>query len=79
MKDWLTPYEVGQLVGFSANFIRLEIRAKEIDAQQIWSRGGKIGRYRISRAEAEAYRQRLERRGPQQRISISKSSNHTHS
>jgi hypothetical protein len=64
---WLSPSEVGQLVGgFSAQFIRSEIRAGELTAAYIWSRGGRRARYRIARAEADAYRERLLARKPLQ-------------
>ena len=58
--DWYTPQQVGLLVGgFTASFIREEIRAGELRAELIMSRAGKLGRYRISRLEALAYRDRL--------------------
>jgi hypothetical protein len=65
MKDWLTPQDVGKLIGFSAQFVRMEIKAGELHAEQIWSRGGKIGRYRIARSEAESYARRIKQRGPE--------------
>lgn len=62
MKDWLTPHDVGELIGFSAQFIRTEIKAGELNAEQIFSRGGKMGYWRIHRAEAAAYIERIKRR-----------------
>lgn len=58
--DWFTPKQVGRLIGgFTAQFIRDEIRAGEIDAEAIRSRSGKMVYYRIRKAAVEAYRQRL--------------------
>ena len=57
---WLTPQEVGNMVGgFSAQFIRNEIRAGELEAAQIRSRKGKMAYYRIKLVDAEAYQERL--------------------
>jgi hypothetical protein len=57
---WLTPQEVGNLAGgFSAQFIRLEIKAKELPAVLVMSRRGKLGRYRIKAEDARAYVTRL--------------------
>jgi hypothetical protein len=56
MQDWLTPQEVGNMAGgFSAKFIRDEIRAKELPATLCMSRRGKLGRYRIKLEDAQAY------------------------
>lgn len=60
--DWMTPQEVGQLLGFSAQFIRNEIKAGELKAELIWSLAGKLGRYRIRRDDADAYGVRLRQR-----------------
>lgn len=55
-RDWLTPQEVGNLVGgFSAQFIRAEIRAGELPALHVKSRSGKMAYYRIRLADAVAY------------------------
>jgi hypothetical protein len=62
MKDWLTPQDVGNLIGFSAGFIRDEIKAGELHAEQVWSRGGKMGYWRISRDEADSYISKLRQR-----------------
>jgi hypothetical protein len=57
---WLTPQEVGNLAGgFSAQFIRLEIKAKELPAVLVMSRRGKLGRSRIKAEDARAYVTRL--------------------
>jgi hypothetical protein len=59
--EWYTPQEVGQLCGgVSAEFIRREIRAGQLKAVYCVSRGGKIGRFRIAREDAVAYRARLQ-------------------
>lgn len=58
-RAWLTPQEVGNLTGFSANFIRKEIQAKALPASYVPSRAGKCGRYKIHRDDAKAYAVRL--------------------
>jgi len=58
-REWLTPQDVGVLIGFSANFIRGEIKARELPAQWIPSRSGKLGRWRIHREDAVAYAVKL--------------------
>jgi hypothetical protein len=64
--DWFTPQEVGNMVGgFSAQFIRDEIRAGELEATSVRSRAGKMVYYRIRRADAEAYMHRLSNRSTQ--------------
>jgi len=58
--DWLTPQEVGNLVGgFSAQFIRNEIRAGELQARYVRSRSGKMGYYRVRLADARVYEAHL--------------------
>jgi hypothetical protein len=53
---WLTPQEVGNLAGgFSAQFIRLEIKAGIIPAVLVVSKRGRLGRYRIKAEDARAY------------------------
>lgn len=53
---WLTPQEVGNLAGgFSATFIRLEIKAGALPATLVTSRRGKLGRWRIKAVDAKAY------------------------
>ena len=75
VREWLTPQEVGNMVGgYSAQFIRSEIKGGELQAQQIWSRAGKQGRWQIARAEAERYRDRLSARGPLQPTQTSEAS-----
>ena len=60
MKLWLSPHDVGDLVGgFSAQFIRNEIRAGALPARYIRSRGGKMGYYRILLADARTYEAQL--------------------
>jgi hypothetical protein len=56
---WLTPQEVGVMVGFSAQFIRMEIKANALPAQLIVSQRGRLGRYRIHQDDAIAYAIRL--------------------
>lgn len=59
---WLTPQEVGNMAGgFSAQFIRLEIRAGALQATLVRSQRGKLGRYRIRLADAQAYVNQLHR------------------
>jgi hypothetical protein len=59
-QDWYTPQEVGNMAGgFTAQFIREEIKAGELQADYCLSKRGKLGRYRISRANALAYTLRL--------------------
>ena len=56
MKAWLSPQEVADLVGgFSAQFIRSEIKAGLLPARYVRSRGRKRGTYRIRRADALTY------------------------
>jgi hypothetical protein len=55
VRVWLTPQEVGTMTGFSAGFIRSEIKAQALPASFIASRSGKAGRYRIHRDDAVAY------------------------
>ena len=57
---WLTPQEVGKMAGgFTAQFIRMEIKAGEIPATLVISRRGKLGRYRIRIEDAKVYIARL--------------------
>lgn len=55
VRIWLTPQEVGNLTGFSASFIRTEIKAKALPAQFVLSRSRKAGRWRVHRDDAVAY------------------------
>jgi hypothetical protein len=50
-----TPHEVGELTGFSASFIRAEIRAQALPAVRVPSRSGKMSRWKIHREDAIAY------------------------
>lgn len=60
MIRWLTPQDVGNMAGgFTAQFIRMEIKAGEIPAKLVISRRGKLGRYRIRLEDAKAYITRL--------------------
>lgn len=61
MKDWLSPLDVAILTGFSAAFIRAELRAGEIPAVQVTSptRPRKFARWRIARHDAVAYAKRM--------------------
>jgi hypothetical protein len=62
---WLTPQEVGQMAGgFTAAFIRLEIKAGALKADYLLSKRGRLGRYRIRLDDARAYTMRLSQ--PQQ-------------
>lgn len=54
----LSPAQVGRLVGFSASFVRLEIRAGAIRAVRA-GRGPQRKRWRITLGEARRYRQQL--------------------
>lgn len=57
---WLTPQEVGNMVGgFTATFIRGEIKAGVLKATLVMSRAGKLGRWRIRLDDARAYAARL--------------------
>jgi hypothetical protein len=55
VRMWLTPQEVGLMTGFSATFIRTEIKLKALPAQWVISRSQKTGRWRIHRDDAVAY------------------------
>lgn len=59
MKDWLTPKELAALAGFSDSFIYEEIRAGAVTAQLVRSTRRVRGRWRIARADAATYLQRL--------------------
>lgn len=59
IRVWLTPQEVGNMTGFSAQFIRGEIKAGALHAQLVLSQRGRLGRYRIHRDDAIAYAVRL--------------------
>ena len=59
LRAWLTPQEVGLMTGFSASFIRGEIKAQQLPAQLVLSRPGKLGRWRIHRDDAIAYAVKL--------------------
>jgi len=66
-REWLTPQEVGNLAGgFTAQFIRTEIRAGELSAEWCKSQRGKLGRWRIRRTVADAYVKRFQQQQPQQ-------------
>jgi hypothetical protein len=60
IEHWLTPQEVGNMAGFSAQFIRDEIRGGELKATLCMSRRGKLGRWRIRLDDARAYVVRLQ-------------------
>ena len=56
MKEWLTPQQVGDLVGgLLGQFVRNEIRAGLLPAVYVRPRGRSRGTYRIRRADALAY------------------------
>lgn len=61
LKDWLSPVEVAQLTGFSAGFIRTELRAGELTGVQVTSetRPRKFPRWRIAKADAITYAIRM--------------------
>jgi hypothetical protein len=60
MVRWLTPQEVGNMAGgFTAQFIRMEIKAGLIPARLVISKRGRLGRYRIKVTDAQAYVARL--------------------
>jgi hypothetical protein len=59
---WLTPQEVGNMAGgFTAQFIRQEIKGGELPATLCMSQRGKLGRWRIKWADAAAYVARFQR------------------
>lgn len=59
--DWLTPLDVAWLTGFSASFIRAEIKSGELPAVLVTSpsRPRQRGRWRIARVDAQAYATRI--------------------
>lgn len=61
MKDWLSPLEVSNLIGFSESFVRAEIKAGELPAVLVTSpsRPRQRGRWRIARTDALAYATRI--------------------
>jgi hypothetical protein len=54
-----TPQEVGKMTGFSASFIRGEIKAGELKAVFVCSTGRRMGRWRIRQEDATAYAAKL--------------------
>ena len=54
-----SPQEVGHLTGFSASFIRKEIKAGELEAVYVKPRGRTRGRWLITVTVALAYAKRL--------------------
>lgn len=56
---WLTPQEVGNMCGFSDDFIRLEIHTGNLKARYIVPASRKRGRYLIAYKDALKYYQRL--------------------
>lgn len=56
-RELLSPADVGRMVGFSATFIRLEIRAGAIQAVRVGR--GSLKRWRIAKDEAARYRRQL--------------------
>ena len=54
-----TPQEVGNLTGFSASFIRGEIKAGALEATYVKPEGRKLGRWLITVTVALAYARRL--------------------
>jgi hypothetical protein len=63
-EHWLTPQEVGNMAGgFSAQFIRMEIKNKALKATLIVSSRGRLGRYRIRLEDAQSYVSQLHARG----------------
>jgi hypothetical protein len=64
MIRWLTPQEVGNMAGgFTAQFIRMEIKAGLIPAKLVISKRGRLGRYRIKITDAQAYVSKLHSTG----------------
>lgn len=61
MKDWLSPLDVARLTGFSASFIRAEIKNGTLPAVMVASpsRPRQRGRWRIARTDAVAYAERI--------------------
>lgn len=58
-REFYTPQEVGNLIGFSASFVVQEIKAHELPAVLIKLPGRKRGRWRIAVVDALAYAQRI--------------------
>jgi hypothetical protein len=59
-REWLTPQEAGLKTGFSAEFIRREIAARELPAVWVPSRKGtKFGRWKIHVQHLHSYKVRL--------------------
>jgi hypothetical protein len=54
-----SPQEVGNLTGFSAGFIRGEIKAGELEAVYVVPKGRTRGRWLIAVAVARAYARKL--------------------
>lgn len=57
--QFYTPQEVGNLTGFSASFIRGEIKAGELEAVYVKPAGRKLGRWMITVTAALAYARKL--------------------
>ena len=58
-RQFYSPQEVGDLTGFSATFIRAEIKAGELKGVFVRSARSSTGRWRIRVADAEAYASRI--------------------
>ena len=58
-RQFYTPQEVGNMTGFSAQFIRNEIRAGQLEAVYVKPPGRKVGRWMITVSVAVAYAGRL--------------------
>jgi hypothetical protein len=57
--DFYTPRQVALLAGYSAKFIREEIRAGELKAEKWQSGRSAIGRWRVKVEDAKAYIARM--------------------
>jgi hypothetical protein len=59
VSDWLTPQAVGQMVGFSAGFIRSELEAGVLPGVYVCRPPRKVGRWKVYREDAIAYARQL--------------------
>lgn len=58
-RQFYTPQDVGNLTGFSANFILKDIKAGELEATYVKPARSKVGRWRITVTAALAYARKL--------------------
>jgi hypothetical protein len=58
-RPFYTPQEVGNLTGFSYNFIIKDIKAGELEAVYVKPARSKVGRWRVTVTAALAYARKL--------------------